>query len=519
MKTKDLDKIIILDFGSQTTQLIARRIRNAGIFVKILPSSVSIKKIKSTNPKGIILSGGPESLSDPKAPRAPEFIFELGIPILGICYGLQLITEYFKGKVVKGKNRKEYGKAELIKIKDHTLTQGFFKKTKKNVWMSHGDEVAKAPKDFTVLAKTEHSPLAVLANDKKKIYAVQFHPEVSHTQNGKKILLNFAEKICKAKKKWEPQMIIENLIKETRQIAKNKKVIHAISGGVDSTVMAEILRLAVGDKLKCVLIDTGLMRKNEVRNIKKRFKKHLKTKVTVINASENFLRILKDVESGEKRRKLIGKEYIKIFKKMIGKNDFLSQGTLYPDVIESSTVDSCQHSHTIKTHHNRAKEVVELMNQGRVIEIFKDLFKDEVRKIGQSLGLPKEIVQRQPFPGPGLAIRILGKITPEKLEILRQADAITIEELKKAGLYYKISQAIVALDSHKVTCVKGDAKDKGYLIFIRNIITKDFMTATPYDLSFDLKQKISSRILNEVKKTGRVLFDESNKPPATICYL
>lgn len=516
---KNPDTIVILNFGSQTTQLIARKIREKKVHAEIIPFDTPASEIKKMQPKGIIFSGGPAGLYEEDAPRPDSRVFELGVPILGLCYGLQLITEHFEGEVVKGDKNKEYGEARLSLsrekksplLKDVPEEEG-------TVWMSHGDEVAKMPKDFEVLGKTKDSPYAIIANETKQIFAVQFHPEVTQTQCGVQILENFAVGIAQAKREWDPQNIVQGMVDEVRKTVGDKKVLHAISGGVDSTVMAAILHEAIGDKLRCVMVDTGFLRKGEVERSCDRFKKYLKAEVEIIDAKERFIAKLEGVVDGQERRKIIGREYIEIFQGLLGPTDLLSQGTLYPDVIESA-VDVNAPAHTIKTHHNRAPEVIELMKQGRVIEIFKDLFKDEVRAIGEELGLPKEIVWRQPFPGPGLAIRILGEITPERLETLRDADEIVTEELKASDLYYKIAQTVVALDSHQVTCVKGDGKALGYLIFIRNVATADFMTVSPFDVPAELRRKIATRILNEVRGAGRVLFDESTKPPATICYL
>jgi GMP synthase (glutamine-hydrolysing) len=515
MKTQ----VIILDFGSQTTQLIAKRIRNLGVYCEIKPYNSSKAEIEKINPKAIIFSGGPASLTQKSSPRPDKAIFDLNLPILGICYGLQIITEQFQGKVVKGQKGKEYGEAKLI-VKKSATKDKFLKEIKDSiVWMSHGDEVEKMPHNFQAIGQTEKSPYAVIKHKNKPIYALQFHPEVTHTKLGKKFLANFVFEIAKCKKNWKTKDIIQELIERTKQLACNRKVLHAISGGVDSTVMSVILQKALGKNLKCVLVDTGLMRLDEVQNTQKRFKKYLKSEVEVIKAKDLFIKNLKGVLDGEQRRKIIGKLYIDLFLRKLGKNDLLSQGTLYPDVIESAAHDVSSPAETIKTHHNRAKEVIELMKQDRVIEIFKDLFKDEVQAIGQKLGLPQEIVLRQPFPGPGLGIRILGEITKEKLVKLKQADRIVIDELKQANLYYKISQTVVALDSHLATAVKGDERASGYLIFIRNIKTSDFMTIDPYYLKRSIRRKITSRILNEVPDIARVLFDESQKPPATVCYL
>ena len=520
MSGKKFDAIVILNFGSQTTQLIARKRREKKIYAEILPQDTPAEEIKNLNPKGIIFSGGPASLYEEGSPRPDPKVYELGLPILGICYGLQLVTDRFGGEVVKGHKNKEYGEAQVTFLKKirPRLLEGI-KRDAFTVWMSHGDEVKKMPEGFAILGATKDSPFAIIGNEKQRIFGVQFHPEVTHTSYGAKILENFATLICNAERDWQSEDIIESMVRDVRRQVGSRKILHAISGGVDSTVMAAILHKAIGDKLRCVMVDTGLLRKGEVESVRKRFKKYLKAKVEIVDAQERFLNVLRGVCDGSERRRIIGREYIQIFNGLLGKDDLLSQGTLYPDVIESA-VDINAPAHTIKTHHNRAPEVIELMKEGRVIEIFKDLFKDEVRSIGEELGLPKEIVWRQPFPGPGLAIRILGEITTERLDILREADQIVIEELKKADLYYKkISQSVVALDDHQVTCVKGDARASGYLIFIRNVVTDDFMTASVFNLSSHLRKKIATRILNEVKGVGRVLFDESTKPPATICYL
>ncbi|MBD3238692.1 MAG: glutamine-hydrolyzing GMP synthase [Candidatus Moranbacteria bacterium] len=512
------DQIIILNFGSQTTQLIAKSIRSLGIYSQILDSQTPATKIKKIKPCGIIFSGGPNSVTQKKSPRPDPAVYKLNIPILGICYGLQLITQKFSGQVAPGKNQKEYGQAKLtLKQKNNTLIKNL--PDQSFVWMSHGDEINQPPKDFKVIASTAHSPYAIVARPKKNIYAVQFHPEVTHTQFGQQILRNFAINICGCAQTWQTPEIIQFLIQKTKRIAQGRQVLHAISGGVDSTVMAEILHQALGHKLRCVMVDTGFLRQNEVEKTQKRFKKYLSCPVEVVNAREQFFNLVKNVQDAEKRRKLIGRQYIKIFLKLMGQNDLLAQGTLYPDVIESASCGNSYHAHTIKTHHNRAQEVIKLMRQNRVIEVFKNLFKDEVRAIGKKLQLPQEVVMRQPFPGPGLAIRILGPITKPKLRILKQADAIVIQQLKKSRLYYKISQTVVALDSHQATCVKGDAREKGYLIFIRNISTQDFMTVAPYYLPRRIRENITTAILNQVKGVGRVLFDESTKPPATICYM
>jgi GMP synthase (glutamine-hydrolysing) len=519
MKKRKLNKICILDFGSQTTQLIARKIRGLGVYAEIVPFNIKASQIDKETVKGIVFSGGPESIYKKNSPRPDPLIYQKGIPVLGICYGLQLITNHFGGEITAGEKKKEYGEASLD-LKKEKDQEPFLTGVKKSscVWMSHGDEAKKIPFGFKVLGATKNSPSAIFSDKRRGFYAVQFHPEVSQTKEGGKLLANFVFNICACSLDWLAGDIVNNLTEEAREIAAGRNVLEGVSGGVDSTVMAVLLHRALGKKLRCLLVDTGFLRKNEIEVIKKRFNHFLKFPVEVRDASSSFLTQVGREIDGQVRRKIIGREYIKLFLSEMGPKDVLAQGTLYPDVIESAAEVSGP-AHTIKTHHNRVKEVLDLMEEGRVLEIFKGLFKDEVRAIGRELGLPLEIIARQPFPGPGLAIRILGEITTDRLETLRDADAIVIEELKKADLYFKIAQTVVALDAHQATCVKGDAKGSGYLILVKNVQTLDFMTTEAFDLGFDLRKKITTRILNEVKGAGRVLFDESNKPPATICYL
>ncbi len=502
--------IIVLDFGSQYSQLIARKIRALSVYSEIVPFNTPIKKILSYNARGIILSGGPANVYAQDAPRLSEEIFELGIPVLGICYGMQLIGDLFGGKVHHSKKR-EYGKAVLIKKENSRILSGV--KQNSVVWMSHQDKVVKRPKDFDVIASTENCKYCIIQHRRKPIIGMQFHPEVHHTVEGDKLLKNFVLKICKMKPDWTMGSFIEQSIVSIRKQVGNNKVVCAVSGGVDSTVLATLLKRAIGGRLKCVFIDNGLLRKNEKSSVVKRFKR-LGIKITVIDATKEFLGKLDDVDDPEEKRKIIGKEFIKVLFKEIGKNDFLAQGTLYPDVIESVSVKGP--SATIKTHHNRVKEVLKLIKKGRVIEPLRELFKDEVRELGKRLMLPREILWRQPFPGPGLAIRIIGSVTSERLEILREADYITVEEIKKANLYFNLWQAFTVLLPIKSVGVMGDERTYENVIAIRAVESVDAMTADWAKISYEVLNRISNRIINEVKGVNRVVYDISSKPPSTI---
>ncbi|MBP7792012.1 MAG: glutamine-hydrolyzing GMP synthase [Candidatus Goldbacteria bacterium] len=507
--------IIVLDFGSQVTQLIARRIREINVYSEIYPYNYPISEIKKLSPKGIILSGGPASIYDSKPPLCSKEIFDLGIPVLGICYGMQIISKYFGGSVEgtqKHSTHREYGFAELV-IKDRTgLLAGL--KDKEVVWMSHGDKISKLPKGFKILAGTDKSPYAAIENKRKKIFAVQFHPEVVHTRNGKKILENFAVRICQCKKDWTPESYINKAIRDIKQQTDGEKVLCAVSGGVDSTVTAVLMHKAIGDKLVPVFVNNGLLRLNEEKRVVETFKK-LKIKINYVNAEDGFLKKLKGVSDPEKKRKIIGHYFIEVFEnfaKMKGKFTFLAQGTLYPDLIESVSVKGP--SATIKSHHN-VGGLPEKMKL-KLIEPLKYLFKDEVRIIGKKLGLPDDVINRQPFPGPGLAVRILGEITRERLNILKKADNIIVDEIKKAGLYHKIWQTFGILLPVKTVGVMGDKRTYENVIALRAVHSNDGMTAEWVRLPYNLLNKIASRVINEVEHVNRVVYDISNKPPATI---
>lgn len=508
---KPSEFILVLDFGSQYTQLIARRIRELGVFSEIQRFDFPIDEILKLKPKGIILSGGPSSVYEDGAPQVDEKLFELGIPVLGICYGLQLIA-YKLGGVVDKFARREYGKAILRVIKDDDLFYGF--NSQSVVWMSHGDALIKEPEGFEVIAWTDNSPICAIRNKDKKIYGVQFHPEVVHTERGDEILRNFVYRICGCKGEWNAEFFIEKEIEEIRKIVGDEKVICAVSGGVDSTVLALLLMRAIGENLIAIFIDNGLMREGEGEEVLKNFRE-IGVNIHYVNASEVFLERLKGIFDPEEKRRIIGRTFIEIFEreaKKFGDVKFLAQGTLYPDVIESTSYKGP--SSKIKTHHN-VGGLPERMNF-KLIEPFRELFKDEVRKIGKSLGLSDEILNRHPFPGPGLAVRVVGEVTKDKLEILRKADKIFIEEIKKANLYDKIWQAFAVLLPIKTVGVMGDERSYEYVVALRAVSSQDGMTADWFRLPYDLLERVSNRIVNEVKGVNRVIYDITTKPPATI---
>ncbi|RUM59669.1 MAG: GMP synthase (glutamine-hydrolyzing) [Persephonella sp.] len=504
--------IIILDFGSQYTQLIARRIREMNIFSEILPFNAPVEEIKKHNPKGIIFSGGPASVYEPNAPKPDERVYELGLPILGICYGLQVLTEHFGGKVIKA-DRHEYGKADIEVLNDDNL---FYRLPKKmDVWMSHGDKVVELPEGFEPIARTENSPFASIRNKEKKIWGVQFHPEVSHTPNGKDILKNFAVRIAGCNQDWTMGNFINEKIEEIRKEVGNKKVICALSGGVDSSVAAVLVHRAIGDNLTCIFVDNGLLRKGEREQVEKTFRENFHIPLIVVDARDKFLNALKGITDPEKKRKIIGNLFIEVFEeeaKKIPDVEYLVQGTLYPDVIESVSVKGP--SAVIKTHHN-VGGLPERMNL-KLIEPLRELFKDEVRQLGKELGLPDEIVYRQPFPGPGLAIRIIGEVNEKDLEVLREADVILLEEIKKAGFYSELWQSFAVLLPIQTVGVMGDYRTYENVIAIRAVNSTDGMTADWAKLPYELLDRIMRRIINEVKGVNRVVYDITSKPPGTI---
>ena len=509
------DKILIIDFGSQVTKLIARRIRDLGVYSEIVTVKNLIKLKNYDKIKGFIFSGGPSTVTKKKFPSVPKEIFNEKIPILGICYGLQLIAKLYGGKIKPSKKRREFGRALIFKKKKSLLTKNFFNKNK-SVWMSHEDAVVRIPKNFKIVASTKNSNLTIIENTKKKIYGVQFHPEVTHTDNGKQIIKNFVFLICKAKKKWSVVSQKKKLIKEIKDITKKNKVICALSGGVDSSVVALLINKAIKKNLICVMVDTGLMRKNEFKYTYHIFKKKYKLNVKLINASSIFLKKLKNVSNPEKKRKIIGNLFIKIFEKESKKHKnikFLAQGTLYPDIIESRSSTGSKTS-KIKSHHN-VGGLPKKMNL-RLMEPLKEFFKDEVRTLGKSLGLIKEINYKHPFPGPGLGIRIIGKITQEKIKILQEADYLYINELIENNLYNKIWQAYAALLPIKTVGVMGDSRTYEYICLLRAVTSEDGMSADYYNFTKNFFDKISNKIINNVKGINRVVYDITSKPPSTI---
>ncbi len=513
----NLNKILIIDFGSQFTQLIARRIREIGIFSEIINHKklnnliLSNKKIR-----GIILSGGPLNVYEENKFKFNKKILNLNIPILGICFGHQIISKELGGKVKKSKFR-EFGSAIVKKKKNSDLVKNFF--TRKNtsvVWMSHGDQVSKLPKGFINIASTKNSKYTIIENRKKNFFGVQFHPEVTHTNKGKILLKNFVFKICKAKKNWSPKYQKTKLINDVRKLVGNEKVICALSGGVDSSVVAQLLSKAIGKKLTCIFVNTGLLRKNEEKQVMDTFKKKLKINLIYVNAKNEFIKKLEKVSDPEKKRKIIGNLFIKIFERYANKTKnvkFLAQGTLYPDLIESKSVTGSQTS-KIKSHHNVGGLPKKM--KLKLVEPLKFLFKDEVRKLGLTLKLSKDIIYRHPFPGPGLAIRMPGLITSQKIKILKEADFYFINELKKNNLYNKIWQAYAALLPVKTVGVMGDNRTYEYICLLRAIRSADGMTADFFNFKKDFMQRISNKIINNIKGINRVVYDITTKPPSTI---
>ena len=509
------DKILIIDFGSQYTQLIARRVRELGVYCEIYNHQTSLQSIKDFNAKGIILSGGPETVKQKGSPKISDKVFDLGIPLLGICYGMQSIAKQLKGKVELAYKR-EFGHADLL-LKNQG--SGLFKgiNTKKiSVWMSHGDHVSKLPRGFKICATTGNSPIAAFYHPTKKIFGLQFHPEVTHTPQGKKILKNFVRDISDCKGLWNSRNIIDRAVSEIRDQVGGQEVLLGLSGGVDSAVVAALLSRAIGNQLTCIFVDNGLLRLNEGDQVMETFKGKFGIKVKRANAGNQFLRDLKGKKDPEKKRKAIGKTFIDVFLKEAKRNkkiQWLAQGTIYPDVIESAGTKNGS-AHVIKSHHN-VGGLPSYLNLP-VIEPLKDLFKDEVRKIGLELGLPKEILFRHPFPGPGLGVRILGEIKRPYIKTLQLADDIFISELIKDGYYEKVSQAFAVFLPVKSVGVVGDGRRYEYVISLRAVETIDFMTAKSAKLPHAFLEKVSDRIINEIPEVSRVTYDISSKPPATI---
>ena len=507
------EAIIIIDFGSQYSMLIARRIRGCQVYCELVPYDTPWEKITPLNPKGFILSGGPASVYQPGAPLAPPYIYESHLPILGICYGMQVLTKQLGGRVAPG-TKHEYGHAILhLSEVDSPLFTDLPDSTP--VWMSHGDRIEEMPPGFTTLAYTENSPIAIIGNE-KGTFGLQFHPEVAHTPEGKTILKNFAYRICGCQGNWTIGSFIDESISSIREQVGKGKVISALSGGVDSSVVATLIHRAIGDQLTCIFVNHGLLRREEVERIFNVFRLNLGMNIIYVDASERFLNRLKGITDPEMKRKIIGEEFIKVFEKeaqKIGKVDFLAQGTLYPDVIESASSGS-KASAKIKTHHNVGGLPAKMTLQ--LLEPLRYLFKDEVRQVGLELGLPEEMVWRQPFPGPGLAIRIIGEVTREKLEILRGADFILMNEIKKAKLYRQLWQSFAVLTDVKSVGVMGDYRTYGYLVAVRAVTSEDAMTADWARLPYDLLARISNRIVNEVPGVNRVVYDITSKPPSTI---
>jgi GMP synthase (glutamine-hydrolysing) len=509
---KKYETIAVLDFGSQYTQLIARRIRQCNIYSQIVPYNITAEKIKDGGYDGIILSGGPASVYNEDAPHCDEKIYDLGIPVLGICYGMQLTVKKFNGNVARSSAR-EYGKAKLNILNNNLLFDNLNKSL--NVWMSHSDKVLEIPTDFSTIASTDNTEFAAIYNQKKNIFCIQFHPEVVHTESGNEIISNFCHKICKCSGNWTMESFIDSTLSEIKETVGNANVVLGLSGGVDSSVAAALIHKAIGKQLTCIFVDT-LMRKNEGKRVQEIFSQNFNMNLRYVPEEERFLEKLKNVENPEKKRKIIGHEFVEVFQEIANEIEnvkFLAQGTTYPDVIESVPIGG-NPSSLIKSHHN-VGGLPEKMNL-KLLEPLSQLFKDEVREVGTKLGLPDEVVFRQPFPGPGLAVRILGPITKPSLTVLRNADAIVVEEMKASGFYYKTWQAFAVLLPIKTVGVMGDERTYENVVALRVVDSVDGMTADWVKLPYELLGKISNRIINEVDGVNRVVYDLTSKPPGTI---
>ncbi|MNZ39790.1 GMP synthase [glutamine-hydrolyzing] [compost metagenome] len=507
---KPNEMIVVLDFGGQYNQLIARRIRDLGVYSELLPFNTPVEKIRKLAPKGIVFSGGPSSVYAEDAPHIDPAVYDIGVPIFGICYGMQLMAQQLGGKVERAAKR-EYGKADVDFAQESRLTKGL--DSKQTVWMSHGDHVVELPEGFVVDASTDHAPIAGFANKDRNMYGVQFHPEVRHSVHGNEMIKNFLYDICGCEGNWSMETFIEDAIRDIRDQVGDNKVLCALSGGVDSSVVAMLIHKAIGDQLTCMFIDHGLLRKGEAESVMETFVGKFDMKVIKIDAKERFMSKLAGVDDPEKKRKIIGNEFIYVFDEESAKFDdfkFLAQGTLYTDIVESGTATA----QTIKSHHNVGGLPEDIKFE--LVEPLKALFKDEVRKVGTECGLPDEIVWRQPFPGPGLAIRVLGEVTEEKLKIVRDSDYILRDEIAKAGLDREIWQYFTALPNMKSVGVMGDARTYSYTVGIRAVTSIDGMTADWARIPWDVLEKISVRIVNEVDNVNRIVYDVTSKPPATI---
>jgi GMP synthase (glutamine-hydrolysing) len=507
---KHNDMIVVLDFGGQYNQLIARRIRDLGVYSELLPFNTPAEEIKALSPKGIVFSGGPASVYGEGSPQCDTAIYDIGIPILGICYGMQLMAHHFKGKVERAAKR-EYGKAIITIQSQSALYQSLDRQHQ--VWMSHTDHVVEPPDGFVVDVSTPDLPVAAMSHRDKKLHAVQFHPEVRHSVYGNELIKNFLFEICDCEATWSMETFAEDVIRDIRAQVGNRKVLCALSGGVDSSVVALLVYKAIGDQLTCMFVDHGLLRKGEAESVMETFVGKFDMNVIKINARERFMDKLKGVSDPEQKRKIIGKEFIRVFEEesaTLGDFDFLAQGTLYTDIVESGTATA----QTIKSHHNVGGLPEDMKFQ--LVEPLKTLFKDEVRKVGEEIGLPEAIVWRQPFPGPGLGIRVLGEVTEEKLEIVRESDAILREEIKKAGLDREIWQYFTALPDMRSVGVMGDARTYSYTVGIRAVTSIDGMTADWARIPYEVLEIISNRIVNEVDQVNRIVVDITSKPPATI---
>lgn len=510
MSISEQELIIVLDFGGQHSHLIARRIRECNVYCEVLPYNTSLTELRSKQPRGIIFSGGPASVYQPGAPAVNPGIYNLGIPILGICYGMQLMNHQLKG-ITSPSEHREYGKSKLEILQYEGLLSCM--KDNDQCWMSHGDRVDNPPDGFEVIARTTQTPVAAMADKTRRLYAVQFHPEVIHTPKGLDLLKYFLYQICGCNGTWRTGSFIEHAVASVKEKVGNGKAICALSGGVDSSVAAALVHRAIGDQLTCIFVDHGMLRKNESKQVIKTFRDVFKINLIDVDAQDRFLTKLKEVIDPEQKRKIIGNEFIKVFEeeaRKIGEIEFLVQGTVYPDVIESGTASTA----VIKSHHNVGGLPEDMQLQ--LVEPLRWLFKDEVRLVGAELGLPEEIVWRQPFPGPGLAIRIVGEITREKLDILREADSIVVEEIKKAGLYRKIWQSFAVLPGMKTVGVMDDERTYSHTVAIRAVQSIDGITADWVRIPYDLLETISNRIVNEIKEINRVVYDITSKPPSTI---